>query len=55
VLKGIETQSVKDGLKKATNEAIERGVVGVPTIAVGDQLFWGDDKLEDAAAALAAA
>jgi 2-hydroxychromene-2-carboxylate isomerase len=55
VLKGIETQSVKDGLKKATNEAIERGIEGVPTIAVGDQLFWGDDKLEDAAAALAAA
>jgi 2-hydroxychromene-2-carboxylate isomerase len=55
VLKGIETQSVKDGLKRATNEAIERGVIGVPTIAVGDQLFWGDDKLEDAAAALAAA
>jgi 2-hydroxychromene-2-carboxylate isomerase len=55
VLKGIETQSVKEGLKRATNEAIERGVEGVPTIAVGDQLFWGDDKLEDAAAALAAA
>jgi 2-hydroxychromene-2-carboxylate isomerase len=55
VLKGIETQSVKEGLKKATNEAIERGVEGIPTIAVGDQLFWGDDKLEDAAAALAAA
>ncbi len=55
VLKGIETQSVRDGLKHATNEAIERGVQGVPTVAVGDQLFWGDDKLEDAAAALAAA
>jgi 2-hydroxychromene-2-carboxylate isomerase len=54
VLKGIETQSVKDGLKRATNEAIERGVTGVPTVAVGDQLFWGDDRLEDAAAALSA-
>jgi 2-hydroxychromene-2-carboxylate isomerase len=54
VLKGIETQSVKDGLKRATDEAIERGVVGVPTIAVGGQLFWGDDKLEEAAAAVAA-
>jgi 2-hydroxychromene-2-carboxylate isomerase len=53
VLKGIETQSVKDGLKRATNEAIERGVTGVPTVAVGDELFWGDDRLEDAAAALA--
>ena len=28
---------------------------GVPTVAVGDQLFWGDDRLEDAAAAVAAA
>ena len=55
VLKGIETQSVKDGLKRATNEAIERGVTGVPTVAVGDELYWGDDKLEDAARAIEAA
>lgn len=53
VLKGIETRSVKDGLKRATDEAIERGVVGVPTVAVGDELFWGDDQLEAAAAAIA--
>jgi 2-hydroxychromene-2-carboxylate isomerase len=52
VLKGIETRSVKEELKRATEEAIERGVTGVPTVAVGDQLFWGDDRLEDAAAAL---
>jgi 2-hydroxychromene-2-carboxylate isomerase len=25
----------------------------VPTVAVGDELFWGDDRLEDAATALA--
>jgi 2-hydroxychromene-2-carboxylate isomerase len=48
VLKGIETQSVKDKLRAATDEAIERGVEGIPTIAVGDRLFWGDDKLEKA-------
>jgi 2-hydroxychromene-2-carboxylate isomerase len=52
VLKGIETTSVKDRLKAATQEAIDRGVIGVPTIAVGDQLFWGDDRLEEAAAAI---
>jgi 2-hydroxychromene-2-carboxylate isomerase len=52
VLKGIETQSVKDGLKQATEEAIARGVTGVPTVAVGEQLFWGDDRLEDAAQAV---
>ena len=53
VMKGVESRTVKDALRTATEEAIERGVIGVPTVAIGDQLFWGDDKLEDAAAALA--
>jgi 2-hydroxychromene-2-carboxylate isomerase len=55
VLKAIETQSVKDRLRENTREAYGRGVRGVPTIAVGDELFWGDDRLEGAASALAAA
>jgi len=53
VIKGIETRSVKDRLAQVTAEAIARGVTGVPTIAVGDELFWGDDRLEDAVAAAA--
>ncbi len=52
LLKAIETQSVKDRLREATAEAYERGVRGVPSVAVGEQLFWGDDRLEDAAAAV---
>jgi 2-hydroxychromene-2-carboxylate isomerase len=52
LLKAIETQSVKDRLREATAEAYERGVRGVPTVAVGDRVFWGDDRLEDAAAAV---
>ena len=52
VLKGIETKGVKDRLRAATDEAYERGVRGVPTVAVGDELFYGDDRLEEAAAAL---
>jgi 2-hydroxychromene-2-carboxylate isomerase len=52
VLKALETRGVKDGLRAATDAAAERGVIGVPTVAVGDELFWGDDRLEDAAAAL---
>ena len=52
VLKGIESRAVKDGLRAATEQAVKRGVTGVPTIAVGDRLFWGDDNLEAAAAAL---
>jgi 2-hydroxychromene-2-carboxylate isomerase len=51
VIKGIETQSVKDKLRSATDEAINRGVEGIPTVAVGDELFWGDDRLEEAVAA----
>jgi 2-hydroxychromene-2-carboxylate isomerase len=52
VLKAIETQSVKDRLRQATADAIARGVRGVPTVAVGERLFWGDDRLDEAAAAL---
>ena len=55
VLKALETQSIKDKLRQVTAEAYERGVRGAPTIAVGDELFYGDDRLEEAASALAAA
>jgi 2-hydroxychromene-2-carboxylate isomerase len=52
VLKGIEMQSTKDRPREMTREAYERGVRGVPTVVVGGELFWGDERLEDAAAAL---
>jgi 2-hydroxychromene-2-carboxylate isomerase len=52
ILKALDTQSVKDRLREATAKAYERGVRGVPTIAVGDELFYGDDRLEAAASAL---
>ena len=53
VLQAIERESIKERLKTATQEAIEAGVTGVPTVAVGDELFWGDDRLEEAAVAAA--
>ena len=31
-----------------TDEARELGIFGVPTFVVGKELFWGDDRLEDA-------
>jgi 2-hydroxychromene-2-carboxylate isomerase len=43
---------VKTALREATDAAHARGVFGVPTIAVDDELFWGDDRLTDAAARL---
>lgn len=45
---------IKRTLRDATEEAFERGVIGVPTVAVDDETFWGDDRLEDAAAHLRA-
>jgi 2-hydroxychromene-2-carboxylate isomerase len=48
-----EDPQVKQALRVATDEAHTRGVIGVPTLAVGEELFWGDDRLADAAAAMA--
>jgi len=42
---------VKDALRVATDEALVAGIFGVPTVLVGAELFWGDDRLSDAAAA----
>ncbi len=44
---------IKLALRTATEAAYDLGVFGVPTIAIDDELFWGDDRLQDAAAALA--
>jgi 2-hydroxychromene-2-carboxylate isomerase len=54
VLKGIETRSVKEKLRAATDEALALGLEGIPTVAVGGELFWGDDRLEEAVRAAAA-
>jgi 2-hydroxychromene-2-carboxylate isomerase len=48
----LAADDVKRAVTDATQAAIELGVFGVPTVQVGDELFWGDDRLEEAAAAL---
>jgi 2-hydroxychromene-2-carboxylate isomerase len=48
LLKAVETKAVKDALRAATEEAAARGVEGVPAVVVGEQVFWGDDRLEEA-------
>lgn len=40
----------KDKLKAQTEEAIARGLFGAPSFTVGDELFWGNDRLEQAVA-----
>jgi 2-hydroxychromene-2-carboxylate isomerase len=49
---GASDPEIKQALRDATDAAYDRGVFGVPTVAIGDELFWGDDRLEDAAAHL---
>lgn len=49
---GVERPDIKERLRRVTGEAQELGVTGIPTVYTGEQLFWGDDRLSDAAAAL---
>jgi len=44
------TPEIKDALKAQTDEAIKRGIFGAPSFTVGNELFWGNDRLEDAVA-----
>lgn len=37
-------------LKTATDAARKLGIFGAPTFAIGPEIFWGDDRLEDALA-----
>jgi 2-hydroxychromene-2-carboxylate isomerase len=51
VTKAAQTAAVKNALREATDEAAELGVIGVPSLRVGDEVFWGDDRVEEAVAA----
>ena len=47
----IAQPPLKEALRRRNDEALAQGVFGVPTVVVGGELFWGDDRLEDAARA----
>jgi 2-hydroxychromene-2-carboxylate isomerase len=40
----------KEMLRRQTERAVELGIFGAPTLVVGGELFWGNDRLEDALA-----
>jgi len=48
----IGQQTVKDQLIANTEEAVNRGVFGAPTFFVGEQMFFGQDRLDFVAEAL---
>jgi 2-hydroxychromene-2-carboxylate isomerase len=47
ILELIETKPVKDHLLENTNRSVERGTFGSPTFYVGDEIFFGKDRLRD--------
>lgn len=49
----LADDAVKAALRRNCDDAIAAGVFGVPTLAVDDALFWGDDAHEFALAAIA--
>jgi 2-hydroxychromene-2-carboxylate isomerase len=53
MLEAIRAPELKEQLRATTERAFEDGVRGVPTVRIGEQLFFGDDRLEQAAEAMA--
>ena len=45
ILEGIKEQSVKDELLNNTTASVERGTFGSPTFYVGDEIYFGKDRL----------
>lgn len=38
----------KAAMEAQTTRAVQRGIFGAPSFVIGSELFWGDDRLEDA-------
>jgi 2-hydroxychromene-2-carboxylate isomerase len=45
-----QSESTKLRLREQTDEARARGIFGAPTFFVGQEMFWGNDRLDDALA-----
>ena len=41
-----ESDEIREELADSTNQGLDRGVFGVPAMFVGDELFWGKDRME---------
>lgn len=41
-------EGTKEALRRQVDRARKHGIFGAPTFLVGDEMFWGNDRLEDA-------
>lgn len=48
VLEGARSIAIKEGLRQQTARAQELGLFGSPSFVAGGEIFWGDDRLEQA-------
>jgi 2-hydroxychromene-2-carboxylate isomerase len=48
LLEAAQSEGNKLRLREQTEEARQRGIFGAPTFLVGSEMFWGNDRLEDA-------
>lgn len=48
VLARAQSQPVKDTLRNTTEHAIAHGIFGAPSFVVGDEVFWGHDRMQAA-------
>lgn len=54
ILEQARSEPIKTRLREQTEEARLRGIFGAPTFFVGTEMFWGNDRLDDALAFAAA-
>jgi 2-hydroxychromene-2-carboxylate isomerase len=47
---GLDDPAIKDALRAQTEHAVARGAFGVPTFFVGEEMYWGHDRMHFAAA-----
>jgi 2-hydroxychromene-2-carboxylate isomerase len=50
ITEAANTPENKQALKQQTDDAIACGIFGAPSFTVGNELFWGNDRLEQALA-----
>ena len=52
VIEKSQEQVIAKEYNSNTQEALNKGIFGVPSFSVENEIFWGDDRLEDAIAFL---
>jgi 2-hydroxychromene-2-carboxylate isomerase len=48
VLARAQSTAIKSALRASTEEAERRGIFGAPSFVTAGELFWGNDRLEQA-------